>query len=121
MAPSVLREGFACRHRHRADGARQIFGPLLPGDICDRDVLRLDRWDHGVATLSPCRMAQVSRAALEGFVAAHPAVALALRRVKLDGEARAARGPRHRRGRPARFRDAWRPSVPRGRTAAPRP
>ena len=85
----VVREGFACRHKHRADGARQIFGLLLPGDICDLDVLHLDRWDHGIATLSPCRVAQVSRAALEGFVAAHPAVALALRRVKLDEEARA--------------------------------
>lgn len=85
----VVLEGFACRHKHRANGAHQIFGLLLPGDLCDLDVLHLARWDHGVATLSPCRVAQVPRGAFADFVVAHPSVALALRRAKLDEEARA--------------------------------
>ena len=85
----VILDGFACRHKHRASGAHQIFGLLLPGDLCDLDVLHLARWDHGIVALSTCQVAQVSRSALEGFVAAHPAVALALRRAKLAEEARA--------------------------------
>lgn len=84
----LVLEGFACRHKHRANGAHQILGLLLPGDLCDLDMLHLDRWDHGVATLSPCLVAQVPRAALKDLVEGHASVALALRRAKLAEEAR---------------------------------
>lgn len=81
-------DGIACRYVQRASGARQILALLLPGDLCDPDLPHLERWDHGIATLSPCRVARVPRAALEDLIATRPAVALALRREKMAAEAR---------------------------------
>lgn len=87
-AAFLVLEGFACRSVQRASGARQILALLLPGDLCDPDLTYLERWDHGIATLSPCRVARVPRGALEELIATRPAVALALRRMKLEAEAR---------------------------------
>lgn len=84
----LILEGIACRYVQRASGARQILALLLPGDLCDPDLAHLERWDHGIATLSPCRVARVPQAAVEDLIAHHPAVALALRRAKLEAEAR---------------------------------
>lgn len=84
----LVLEGIACRYVQRASGARQILALLLPGDLCDPDLPHLALWDHGIATLSPCRVARVPRAALEDLIAARPAVALALRREKLAAETR---------------------------------
>lgn len=84
----LVLEGIACRYVQRASGARQILALLLPGDLCDPDLPHLALWDHGIATLSPCRIARVPRAALEELIAARPAIALALRREKLAAEAR---------------------------------
>ncbi len=84
----LVLEGIACRYVQRSSGARQILALLLPGDLCDPDLAHLERWDHGIATLSHCRIARVPRAALEELIAARPAVALAMRRTKLEAEAR---------------------------------
>ncbi|KQT46517.1 hypothetical protein ASG52_12360 [Methylobacterium sp. Leaf456] len=81
-------EGIAASYVQRASGARQILALLLPGDLCDPDLAHLEHWDHGIATLSHCRIARVPRAALEELIATRPAVALALRRTKLEAEAR---------------------------------
>lgn len=84
----LVLEGIAARYVQRASGARQILALLLPGDLCDPDLAHLERWDHGIATLSHCRIARVPRAALEELIATRPAVALGLRRTKLEAEAR---------------------------------
>lgn len=84
----LILEGIACRYVQRASGTRQILALLLPGDLCDPDLAHLERWDHGIATLSPCRVARVPRTAVEDLIATRPAVALALRRAKLEEEAR---------------------------------
>lgn len=84
----LILEGIACRYAQTASGHRQLLNLLLPGDICDPDLIHLERWDHSVATLSPCRVVQVSRVALEDLILTHLAVNIALRRAKLEAEAR---------------------------------
>ncbi|WP_342153392.1 Crp/Fnr family transcriptional regulator [Methylorubrum sp. SB2] len=84
----LVMEGIACRYLQTAAGPRQILTLLLPGDLCDLDLIHLERWDHGVATLSPCRVVRVPRAVLEDLLVTHSTVKVALRRAKLEAEAR---------------------------------
>ncbi len=84
----LVLEGIACRYLQTAAGPRQILTLLLPGDLCDVDLIYMERWDHGVATLSPCRVAQVPRVTLEDLIFTHPTIEMALRRAKLEAEAR---------------------------------
>ncbi|TGD95013.1 Crp/Fnr family transcriptional regulator [Methylobacterium nonmethylotrophicum] len=82
----LILEGVACRYRHRRSGARQITAYLVPGDLCDPDILHLDRLNHSVGTLGPCRVARVPREALASLNQQYPAVARALRLAKLAEE-----------------------------------
>lgn len=84
----LVLEGIACRYLRTAAGPRQILTLLLPGDLCDLDLIYMGRWDHSVATLSRCRVAQVPRAMLEDLICTHPTIEMALRRAKLEAEAR---------------------------------
>lgn len=56
----VLLDGMACRFKLRANGARQILAYMVPGDFCDLDIALLDRRDHAIASLSPCRFARIA-------------------------------------------------------------
>lgn len=79
-------EGIACRYRHRPNGARQITAYLLPGDLCDPDVVHLSRMTHSVGTIGPCRIVRIPRAALADLTERHPGIARALRHAKLAEE-----------------------------------
>ncbi len=57
----LVLKGFACRYKGLADGRRQIFAYMLPGDFCDLNVFILKAMDHGIATVSDCTMAAISR------------------------------------------------------------
>lgn len=61
----VVLGGFACRYKLLPDGARQIIGWMLPGDFCHLHGPILGEMDHGMATLSACRMAYVPHALIE--------------------------------------------------------
>lgn len=82
----LVLEGIACRYRHRVSGARQITAYLLPGDLCDPDLVHVSRMTHTVGTLGPCRVARIPRETLAGLTEHHPGIALALRRAKLAEE-----------------------------------
>lgn len=84
----LVLEGIACRYAQTASGHRQILALLLPGDLCDPDLIHLERWDHGVGSLSRCCVAQVPRAALEDLIITHPTVELCLRKARLEADAR---------------------------------
>ena len=73
----VVLEGYACRYKMLPDGGRQIMALLVPGDFCDLHVAVLDRMDHGIATLTACTMAEISREKIEALVG-HPRIARAL-------------------------------------------
>lgn len=58
----VVLEGWACRYKTLRDGGRHIPGLLLPGDFCDLQGTMLDRMDHGIAAITPLKVASVSHA-----------------------------------------------------------
>ncbi|MDB5645475.1 Crp/Fnr family transcriptional regulator [Methylobacterium sp.] len=83
----VVLEGFACWHQYRQTGARQITAYLVPGDLCEWDTALIGRTDHAVSTISPCRIARISREALRNSYGAQTGLAKALRMSSLVYEA----------------------------------
>ncbi|WP_253374021.1 MULTISPECIES: Crp/Fnr family transcriptional regulator [Methylorubrum] len=82
----AITEGFACRYKLRANGARQITAYLIPGDICDFDTSVLNRIDHTIGTLSNCRVARIGPEAGREL-RRRPALARSLRKVAFIDEA----------------------------------
>ena len=83
----LILEGMACRHKVRANGARQIMAYLVPGDLCDLDVALLDTMDHTIATLSACKVVCISPKVIAEVMEHHPHIARALRMSTLVDEA----------------------------------
>jgi CRP-like cAMP-binding protein len=83
----LVMEGMVCRHKHRANGARQIMAYLVPGDLSDLDVALLKKMDHTITTLSACRVVRVAPETIADILQHHPAVARALRMGTLVDEA----------------------------------
>src|SRR3954447_19691810 len=83
----LVMDGIACRHKHRANGGRQILAYLVPGDLCDLDVALLDQMDHTITTLSACKVVRIAPEAVANLLEHHPAVARALRMPTLVDEA----------------------------------
>ncbi|CAA2105771.1 Nitrogen fixation regulation protein FixK [Methylobacterium bullatum] len=61
----LILDGWACRSTHLDDGRRQIISIFVPGDLCDSHVYLLREMDHSIVALTPVRLAEISRAALE--------------------------------------------------------
>lgn len=79
-APSdvhLIVEGFACRYKHTATGARQIVAYLVPGDFADTHVFVLNAMDHSIGALSPCRVVPIPRATILALLE-RPAIARAM-------------------------------------------
>jgi CRP-like cAMP-binding protein len=83
----LILEGFACRYKLRASGARHITAYLLPGDLGDVDAPLLSRMDHAIGTLTPCRVVRLEPAVIEDLLQNHPRIARALRIGTLVDEA----------------------------------
>lgn len=83
----LVMEGIACRHKLRANGARQIMAYLVPGDVCDLDVALLDKMDHTITTLSACEVVRLTPKTIANLLALHPQIARALRKAQLVDEA----------------------------------
>ena len=83
----LLQEGMAIRYRNLADGRRQIMTFLLPGDLCNPHMFLLSAMDHSIGTLTPVRIAALSRERLLGVFATHPRVSAALWWSSLQEEA----------------------------------
>ena len=73
----LILEGFACRYKILPDGRRHIMAYLIPGDFCDLHVFILRAMDHGIATLSPCRVVAIPRARILELME-RPAIARAI-------------------------------------------
>ena len=78
----LVMDGFASRHKHRANGARQIMAYLIPGDLGDIDAAHLDRMDHTITTLSACKVVRVAPDSVAELMA-QPAIARGLRKSTL--------------------------------------
>lgn len=83
----VLIEGMAIRYRNLPDGNRQVITFLIPGDMCDLHVFLLKRMDHSIGTLTPVRLAPVSRDSMMDMFIRHPRVSAALWWSSLQEEA----------------------------------
>lgn len=74
----LVKEGMAIRYRLLPDGGRQIMTFLLPGDLCDAHTFFLREMDHSIATLTPVRIAAISRDSMMDAFAQHPRISAAL-------------------------------------------
>lgn len=74
----VILEGWACRYKTLRDGGRHIPALLIPGDFCDLQAAMLDRMDHGIAAITPVKVACVSHAQFAAFAVARPNLVVAL-------------------------------------------
>ena len=83
----VLKEGMAIRYRDLPDGGRQIITFLIPGDLCDVHVFLLKTMDHSLATITPVRIAPVSREDILDLFSHRPRISAALWWSSLQEEA----------------------------------
>ncbi|MEN8914772.1 MAG: HWE histidine kinase domain-containing protein [Alteriqipengyuania sp.] len=74
----ILLDGWASRFLTGADGWRQTCAVYLPGDILDADRLYLDNAQHGLASLTECRIMEIDRDALADLSAQYPDLAHAI-------------------------------------------
>src|SRR4051812_38504428 len=74
----VLLEGFACRHKIVAGGARQIVAIYVPGDVLDLQNMFVAHADDNVQTLTPVTVAAIPIEAIEQLVERRPAIARAM-------------------------------------------
>ena len=56
---TLILEGFACRYKVLEDGRRQIMSFHIPGDICDLQSFLLEKMDHAIGALVPCKVALI--------------------------------------------------------------
>ena len=61
---TILLDGFMARYKDLRDGQRQISELHVPGDFADLHSFTLKHLDHGVMTLTPCRVAVMPHARL---------------------------------------------------------
>lgn len=74
----LLKEGLAIRYRTMPNGGRQIMTFLIPGDICDVHAFLLRTMDHSIGTITPVRIAPISRERMMRLFAQRPRISAAL-------------------------------------------
>lgn len=74
----LLLSGIAIRYRYLVDGRRQVFGYLLPGDLCDTHFVISNNCDHHVSLLSDADVALIAPAELMATMVNHPRIERAL-------------------------------------------
>jgi CRP-like cAMP-binding protein len=74
----VVKDGMAVRYRNMPDGGRQIMTFLIPGDLCDAHVFLLKTMDHSLATITPIRIAPISREDILDLFVQRPRISAAL-------------------------------------------
>lgn len=84
---SLLKEGMAIRYRNLPDGGRQIMTFLIPGDLCDIHVFLIKAMDHSIGTITPVRIARISRESMMDLFSRRPRISAALWWSSLQEEA----------------------------------
>jgi CRP-like cAMP-binding protein len=75
---NLLLEGMVFRYKVVADGRRQIMSFQTPGDIFDAQSFILERMDHNIGTLLPCRIALIPHRTMLEITQAYPRIARGL-------------------------------------------
>ncbi|WP_298089574.1 Crp/Fnr family transcriptional regulator [uncultured Sphingomonas sp.] len=73
----VVTEGWACRYKMTRDGARQITGLVVPGDVCNLDSFMLSQVNFGVRTLTAGSAVGLPRERVQALAAERSAIARA--------------------------------------------
>jgi CRP-like cAMP-binding protein len=71
----LLSQGWACRYKTTRNGARQITGLIVSGDICNLDSLMRPKVNFGVRTLTAATVIGLPRTRLKALAAERPGVA----------------------------------------------
>ncbi|QAY75819.1 Crp/Fnr family transcriptional regulator [Sphingosinicella sp. BN140058] len=79
----LILEGWAARYTVLPDGSRQITAFLIPGDFCDLHVDILEKMDHAIGALTPCRVAHLDPEVLERITSERTALTKGLWRMTL--------------------------------------
>lgn len=79
----MIMEGFAFRYSMVESGKRQILAFCLPGDIPDLQSMSLNKMDHSLGTLRPCRVAEIPHKAIRDLFEQQPRLAEVLWRETL--------------------------------------
>ncbi len=74
----LMISGLAFRYRFLSNGRRQIFGYLLPGDLCDTQFVILNEADHNVGLLCDSEVAVISLSVMMRTMVAFPKIERAL-------------------------------------------
>ena len=82
----AMLEGWACRYKILPNGSRQIMAFLMPGDACDLHIGMLAQMDHGIQTITPSRVASISRREMDQLLRDHHCIRLAMYRAQLTDE-----------------------------------
>lgn len=70
----VVIEGWACRYKMTRDGARQITGLVVPGDVCNLDSFMRPQVNYGVRTLTAGNVIGLPRERVQALAAERPAI-----------------------------------------------
>ncbi len=74
----LIVRGVAFRYRYLANGRRQIFGYLLPGDLCDTHFVILNESDHNIGLLCDTEVALIPLPAFMNAMVSYPRIERAL-------------------------------------------
>lgn len=75
---NLFLDGWGCRYKTLEDGRRQIIAYFLPGDFCDLAAFILQEMDHSIGAITPMKVAEIPRDAIEALTLNHPRVTQAL-------------------------------------------
>lgn len=82
----IMLEGWAFRYKILPNGSRQIMAFLMPGDACDLHIGLLDTMDHSIQTVTPARVATISRSDMDRMMLERPGIARAMYMAQLTDE-----------------------------------
>lgn len=68
----LLTQGWACRYKTTPEGARQITGLAIPGDICNLDSFMLSELNVGLRTLTTAAVISLPRQRLQAITDERP-------------------------------------------------
>jgi CRP-like cAMP-binding protein len=71
----LVLKGMAFRYKLIATGKRQIMSFHIAGEVPDLQSLHLNTMDHGLAALTPCRLAFIAHETLKALFEEHPRLA----------------------------------------------
>ncbi|MEP7130885.1 MAG: Crp/Fnr family transcriptional regulator [Sphingomicrobium sp.] len=83
----LILKGWAFRYKQLEDGSRQIMAYLLPGDLCDIQILLFEKMDHSIGLLSDAEVVKIPAAEILDLMDRFPRIERALMWATLVDEA----------------------------------